>query len=141
MTTIATDGKVMAGDGLITGNGTVHGFNAKKVHRLDDGRIVGICGSVYNYQAFLRWVEDESQDRPSLDDESFEALVLHKDGTVKAYDGKCNWAWQEVPAVTGSGSAIALGAMLAGAKPHEAVGIASQRDTGTGGTIQIEALA
>lgn len=47
---------------------------------------------------------------------------------------------QEVPAVTGSGGAIALGAMLAGATPAQAVAIAIQRDTGSGGQITVETL-
>ncbi len=137
MTTIATDGLTMAGDGLITGNGLVHGSAARKVIKLPDGRLVGVCGTYYGILAFANWMTSGG-DKPDLP-ESFEALVLAHDGCT-SWNDKCQSCPQEVPAVTGSGGALALGAMLAGCSPAEAVSIASQRDIGTGGTIIVEVL-
>ena len=136
MTTIATDGKSMAGDGLCIGNGLVHGTSVRKVFLLSDGRIVGIAGCAYTPGAFVPWLESGG-DKPDLP-ECFEALVLHPNGRCQSYNEKCFAMDQEVPAVTGSGGAVALGAMLAGKSPEEAVAIACLRDTGTGGTIVVE---
>lgn len=139
MTCIATDGKTMAADGYCTGNGIIHGRSVRKVHRLKDGRICGIAGSSYAHVAFIPWLESggESPDVP----EDFEALVLHPDGRCQSFNHKCLGIDQETPAVSGSGGALALGAMLAGATPAQAVAIACERDTGCGGTITVEALA
>jgi len=133
VTTIATDGRIMAADGLCTGDGIIHDFETVKISKLADGRIVGVAGVPYDLPAFISWLENGG-DMPSLY-EGFEALVLHADGTVKAYNSKCQFYPQSVPAVSGSGAAIALGAMLAGVDPVRAVEIAAERDMGTGGKI------
>lgn len=138
MTTIATDGKSMAADGLVTGCGIVHCFSTNKLTKLRDGRLVGGAGSLYDLVAFTAWME-KGGEPPALTDD-FEALVLDKGGNCWTYNCKCYAAPQEVPAVTGSGSALALGAMLAGADPRRAVEIACLRDTHTGGTITVEEL-
>lgn len=134
MTTIATDGKSMAGDGLLTGNGIVHGFDFRKVFRLADGRIAGFCGDSYALPAVVEWLNNGGN-LPDIDPENFEGLILHPDGRCQSVNGKGQMIDQPVPAVTGSGGAIALGAMLAGASPTEAVDIACQRDCKTGGQI------
>lgn len=139
MTTIATDGKSMAGDGCVSGNGIRHALDFRKVFRLKDGRIVGCAGVSYAIPSFLTWLE-AGGDLPELNPD-FEALVLHADGRCLSYNHKGYSIEQPTPAVTGSGGAIALGAMLAGASPAKAVAIACERDTGTGGTITAEVLA
>lgn len=138
MTTIATDGKSMAGDGLVTGNDCVHATDFRKVFRLKDGRIVGFSGSAYHYSGFINWLESGGE-VPSMD-EHFEALVLNLDGSVLSYDQLCRSIVQPTPAATGSGTPFALGAMDAGASPEVAVGIACKRNPSTGGQIIVEAL-
>ena len=128
----------MAGDGLCTGNGLVHGFDTQKVFKLGDGRIVGMCGTAYGIPAFVKWLA-EGGDKPKLF-EGFEALVLHPDGACETYNEECQSCPQQTPAITGSGGPIALGAMLAGASPERAVEIAAMRDQGTGGIITVEYL-
>lgn len=134
MTTLATDGKSLAGDGRCTAGDLIHSETVKKVHRLNDGRIVGCCGSLYNIEAFVEWMNGGT-DKPDLSD-NFEALVIGPDGCV-TYDEKLRTAFQSVPAATGSGAAVALGAMEAGAAPKRAVEIACKRDTGSGGEITV----
>lgn len=63
MTTIATDGKSMAGDGVCSGNGIRHGLSVRKVHLLPDGRIVGIAGCSYAHAAFLPWLTAGGENR------------------------------------------------------------------------------
>lgn len=135
MTTIATDGETMAGDGLTVSNGTVFGWNAEKVQQLPDGRIVGVAGGATYVELFLEWLCDGG-DIPDIG-EDFEALVLHRDGSVLSYDHKCRSLKEELPTATGSGREIALGAMVVGASPEEAVKAAAERDTSTGGKITV----
>ncbi len=137
MTTIATDGKTMAADGLVTGNGIIHDFDAVKIVRLPDGRIAGFAGNLYDIPIAVEWLS-KGGDVPKLSAE-FEALVIGPDGCVSINsDGVA--CPQAVPAVTGSGGALALGAMLACADPHRAVGIACERDMKSGGSITVLSL-
>lgn len=138
MTTIATDGQSMAADGLVTSGGTIFGRNAVKVHKLKDGRIVGIAGCANYIKPFLAWLAEGGE----LDDigDDFEALVLNKDGTCFSYDHKGRSLQEELPTASGSGREIALGAMAVGASPEEAVKAACQRDTSTGGTVMVHSL-
>lgn len=123
----------MAGDGLCTAGSLVHGTAVRKVMRLEDGRLVGCAGTAYGLNLFSEWLI-EGGEKPRLP-ESFEALVLNRDGSCLSYNEHCQSCEQEVPAVTGSGGALALGAMLSGLSPEESIKIAAQRDAYTGGAI------
>lgn len=135
MTTIACDGKSMAADGMVSCEGTVFGRNAVKVRRLNDGRIVGVCGSAYNIEPFSEWLNDGG-DKPELPDE-FEALVLRPDGICLCYNNKCQSIVEELPTASGGGKDFALAALDAGCSPERAVEIACQRALGTGGKITV----
>ena len=135
VTTIATDGQTMAGDGLITAGNVVFGSNCVKVRQLADGRLVGMSGTAYYFEPFCAWLE--SDDIVPEMEECFEALVLMPDGTCRSYDHKGRWITEELPSATGSGREFALAAMDLGASPEEAVKIAAGRDTSTGGTITV----
>lgn len=128
----------MAGDGQSTGGGMVHGFETIKVHKLPDGRIVGHTGDLYSGAAFIDWLITE-RERPELEKE-FEALILMPSGECYSINHRCQMIPQETPAVAGSGGAFALGAMLVGASPFTAVGVATQRDLYTGGLIRVETI-
>lgn len=137
MTTIATDGKSMAGDTLTSAGGCVTRF-APKVFRTADGRIFGCCGDSTESIKFGTWMI-QGGDQPSLGD-NFEALVLNSDGTVDWWDNKFTPVRSMAPAAVGSGYQFATGAMLAGKSPKEAVEIAAIRDLYTGGEITVEHL-
>lgn len=138
MTTIATDGKSMAGDTLTSAGGYVVRYSPK-VHRGKDGRIFGCCGPSVDAAKFQAWMADPAVEQPKLSDD-FMAIILNQDGTVDWIDCALVPIRTMVPAAIGSGCDHAIGAMLAGANPAQAVGIAGQRDTGTGGTITVESL-
>lgn len=133
MTTIACDRKHIAGDGLVTGDGMIHCDDFPKVVRLDDGRVAGFTGTI--------WVQNEAVDFlngkcTSIDlGDNFEALILGADGVCRSMEGKGRIAIVPTPAVAGSGGAYALAAMKLGKGPLEAVCLASDLDTGTGGQI------
>ncbi len=139
MTTIATDGKSMAGDGLVTCGNLVCGWNLQKVYRLKDGRLVGICGSGYDFGVFLKWMEDGGK-APKLS-EHFEALVLSPDGSCATFNEDCRTFPEELPSACGSGKQIAIGAMDAGLSPEESVMLACARNTDSGGVILTLELA
>ena len=138
MTAIATDGKSMAGDTL----GTCKGFlmsRKKKVHKLSDGRIVGASGPTTECQMLVRWIA-EGGDKPSLG-EDVSALILNPDGTVDWVDNKFEILEnQELPAAIGCGCDLAVGAMLAGATPYEAVMLVATRQLDVGGDITVEEI-
>lgn len=132
MTTIATDGKSMAGDGLIVNAGDmICGFNTVKVHRLDDGGIVGIAGDASLALAFVAWLNGGTE--PTV--EEVDALHITADGALLYYHNTGAPVPCEAPAAIGTGTKLAMGAMLAGSDPAKAVEIACQRDICSGGSI------
>lgn len=132
MTTIATDGKSMAGDSRITARNEWVG-DTIKIHKAKDGRIFGCCGASADRVLFGAHINGENAE-PKLSDD-FSALVLNADGTVDYYYDKLVPIRYLTPMAIGSGGDFALGAMLAGKSPAEAVGIAALRDLSTGGDI------
>lgn len=145
MTCIATDGKTMAGDGLITGGALIIGTKGIKVRRLPDGTLVGLAGQWAGCELTFKWFEDgEKPDHiPDLprgkdDDTALEALILRPDGRVQLMDDLFAPYQIDAPAAIGAGSEVALGLMLAGKTPVEAVSEVSARITTVGGKITEE---
>jgi ATP-dependent protease HslVU (ClpYQ) peptidase subunit len=134
MTTIATDGRTMAGDGRITAHSEVLTDTAVKVHRLPDGRVVGVAGCSYSCIEFVRYMSEPGASRPQVDDE-FTALVMHPDGRVEMMNARMVPLQIDTPIAIGSGADYATGAMLAGASPVRAVEIAVMKDSGSGGVV------
>lgn len=135
MTTIATDGREIAADGMVTGDGLKHMLDCPKVHRLKNGSVAALAGVTFAINEALEFLNGE-RDCIDLGDE-FEALILYADGRCECMDGKGRRYWQSVPCASGSGGGIALGAMAAGASPGEAVEIAARYDTSTGGRVVV----
>lgn len=134
MTTIATDGKSMAGDSLTTA-GSERVAYKQKIIRLKDGRIIGCCECAVQVAQFVRWMDNPGDDKPALDGDEFSALILNPDGTVDYIEKHAEPIRYLAPMAIGSGGDFALGAMLAGKSPAEAVEIAMLRDTRTGGDV------
>lgn len=136
MTTVACDGHWMAADGLVTNDrNVVVEFDAMKVRRLKDGSLLGYSGMYHLGEALAAVIESNKTEVEACGE--WDALRLMPDGTGLYYCDKhptlgapCSW-----PATLGTGGELALGAMLAGKTPKQAVEIAAQRDTDTGGTI------
>lgn len=133
MTTIATDGRTMAADSRGCANELIRNDAEKKLHRLKDGRVVGASGTITAARAYIRWLE-EGGERPKIEG-AFSAIVLNPNGSAQIHYNDDEPDDLAFPAAIGSGTALALGAMLAGASPAEAVAIAAKRDPFTGGTI------
>lgn len=137
MTTIATDGKSMAGDSLSCAGSMIF-RHAPKVSRAPNGELFGCCGPTTDAMKFCEYMLNGG-DKPTLS-EDFTALILKLDGSVEWIDKEFVRVAVETPNAIGSGGELAIGAMLAGQTPEQAVATAMIRDTGTGGQITVEHL-
>lgn len=142
MTTIATDGKSMAGDGLVIDHReTVVDTERRKVFRLADGRIIGGAGNAADVDAWRAWLEGGKDGACPIDSDRFAGLILSPDGTVHWVDHKGREMETPVPSACGSGQDFAYGAMAVGASAALAVAAAASRDAYSGGTITVEHLS
>lgn len=132
MTTIATDGKTMAGDGQGDISDTVVAFTRPKVRRLSDGSLFGLSGNGHDADALAAWLIDGGKP-PKLGETM--ALRLMLNGTLQYINEECRPIEIDLPAAIGSGMHLALGAMEAGASPKQAVEVACRRDPFSGGKI------
>lgn len=138
MTTIATDGKTMAADGCRFHRDTCVISTAVKVRRLHDGALVGTAGDVGFGMTMVEWLESGGPPPEFKDDGS--ALLLETNGDCFILDRNCLRMPVQAPVAIGSGMDLAIGAMLAGASPAEAVKIAGLKDPHTGGTITVRGI-
>lgn len=130
MTTIAWDGKTLAADTLML-DGTFRDLTQTyKIEKTDDGDWFATCGSAYVAQKF----KDGSITQK--DYKSGQVLIVREDGSASVSDYTGYFFPVTPPFAMGSGGALALGAMLAGATPEKAVLIAMEIDTQTGGSVQ-----
>lgn len=134
MTTIATDGKVLAADRQVS-DGSLICSPATKIARLANGAVVGVAGGAFNLMAFLEWFNGGRKETLQLHSDDFEALVLTAAGQVVCYDRHGRTLIQAPPVAIGTGAQIAIGAMEAGATAQEAVEIACRRDAWTSGPV------
>lgn len=140
MTTIATDGQSMAADGQVSDHcGTIVDHARPKVHRLADGRIAGAAGSSFDAVSWIEWLDSGKNGNCPIQDESFTGLILSTSGVLWV-DHKGREIATPAPIAIGSGQDVAIGAMMHGATPGEAVNIACKRDPNSGGRIKVEYL-
>lgn len=140
MTTIATDGKTMAGDGRsCDAGGLICSETIVKVRKLRDGRIFGHSGRPYDIDKIETWLNGGGE-MPAVDEDNFDLIVLEADGQAYCYDHRGGRTPEMLPAAIGSGIDLAIGAMEAGASPEHAVRIACKRHSGSGGKITVLSL-
>lgn len=138
MTTIAWDGRTLAADSVVTGNGMRLG-SMTKAYRI--GRLlVGLAGTVGIAQAFLHWLADGAEgDPPSMkaEDGDAEVIIVLPDGRIATFDKYGRDQMQAERYAIGSGGRFAIAAMAAGADAKRAVEIASSLDCFSGGPITV----
>ncbi len=140
MTTIATDGKSMAGDGQASTQGTIVTSKSIKVVRMSgcyDGGIYAACGSAGWGDRLLAWLNAGEEGDPPKGDEADGFMYLRPDGTLWQGGNDGLAVEIEVPFALGSGMDFAIGAMGAGKTAEEAVAIAAARDPNSGGLITV----
>lgn len=138
MTTIAWDGRTLAGDRLVVQGTAVFG-QARKVHRLPDGRLLGVAGPLAAFGAVMLWLRDGG-DRPKDWPEQMEVIEVLPSGHVRSHEAMGVIAMERGPQVLGSGGKFALAAMALGKTAEEAVRLAARLDTCTGSRIDVLAL-
>lgn len=134
MSTIATDGNMMACDGRVTEGDFVTQNDYRKIRRLTDGRIVGFAGNAFNDDAFCQWLEKGGEMPAGINDD-FSCLVLLPGGDVVTYDEHGRMFVEKPPYAIGSGRKWAIAAMELGKTPKEAVAFACRFDIYSGGEI------
>lgn len=137
MTCIATDGLTLAADSRMTAEGLIVNDDAIKAFRAKDGSAVGCAGNCESIARARRWFEDgEDFERiPNLKDDDFAALILRPDGRIEWMGRGFAPVAYAAPTAIGSGDELAIGAMLCGKSPAEAVQIAIARMSTCGGPV------
>lgn len=138
MTTIAWDGRMLAGDRRSTWGGTPTQIDTKLVRaRHPSGRVllVGCAGITEECHAVREWLLGQ-RDQPEVTD----VRIMGVDDTGFVWVGSKPGFWAPVgrrPWAIGSGADYALGAMAAGKSARQAVLIASRLDTYTGDGVTV----
>jgi ATP-dependent protease HslVU (ClpYQ) peptidase subunit len=137
VTTIATDGRSMAADGQSSlDGGQIICTTKKKIYRLSDGSLLGGAGTTWELDKAVEWLNgDQQAPAPKLKD--FAGLKLTPDGRAFYCTEPLQFSQIDVPAAVGSGQELAVGAMLAGASPKQAIEVAIKRDPHSGGRILV----
>ena len=137
MTTVAANRYEMAADSLAVANNRK--YRTRKLYRAA-GAVVGVSGGIGEMLMAVRWYEAGADLAARPDGLNGTMLVLDESGLYR-YEGNC----YPIPvlddfAATGSGSDIALAAMLMGKTPAEAVALACEVDLHTGPPVVAETL-
>lgn len=130
MTTIAWDGKTLAGDTQTNHEPIIIPGKTRKIFKLRDGRLVGISGVVSEFPSFLHYLES-GESSGQLD---VSALVVQGKQCMY-YEGTRPSYLKRPPAAIGTGTGYALAAMMAGADAKKAVQIACKLDPSSGGQV------
>lgn len=132
MTTVAWDGISLAGDSLIEHDGVVCSVPAKKVRRLNDGRVVGVAGVWAVVPELLAFLEGERPWSPRM--AGVQAIVVDGHQAVVHEGAEIPYA-VSAPTCIGSGGTLAEAAIRSGLDARRAVRIAAEMDIRTGGRV------
>jgi hypothetical protein len=137
MTTIASDGKTVAADGLRCRGAEIIDRETPKL-RISKSTLFGLTGTFAVFTAAMEWyhsgVKPGEQPKGGADD--WWTLYVFRRYGVEKFNHDCPYMeLMPYPFATGSGADYAMGALLAGAPPEAAVAIAARLDVHTGGKI------
>lgn len=145
MTTLASDGRTVAGDGLETSGNEPVRFDVQKLFRGHNGEVLGFLGASAFRQPVLDWYRAgcNPESMPKADDGSHYAWTFAVFKPEHALLYRCDCPYPSTfpyPAAFGSGENYALGALFADATPERAVHIAARLNVKTGGTIAVMSI-
>lgn len=139
MTTVAFNGKILAADSLVIAGSHICDTQAQKIFMGERG-IAAWTGAQGIGMKLVQWLmagkPDSDLKFPVRDELVAYALWIPTRGPIEIYDSRDYHTIDKLPRIPyaqGYGSEYALGAMLAGADPINAVRIASMCETSTGG--------
>lgn len=139
MTTIVYRDGVMAADSRAWSGGHSPIGMKNKVHRLEDGTLVGCASSIPGAaEAAVQWYR-AGADPKGEPPREFNLLVVRPDGSAYLADDNpyLSGPLHAPYFAIGSGRQFALGALAMGADAVEAVSIGIQLDTCSGGPITV----
>lgn len=139
MTTVAyssCDG-VMAADTAIS-DGDVITNHARKLQRMKDGTLVGYCGAFSASNTFMEWIGRGAPSNDKPDVHGLMGIVVMPNGKIYLFESKKYGLirLRDNYCAIGSGQAVALGAMYAGAGAEKAIRAAIKHDRNTAGRVQ-----
>jgi ATP-dependent HslUV protease subunit HslV len=136
MTTLVYRAGVLAADSRSVRGDTISPYGVQKIRRLDDGTLVGMCGTLADVTRFIEaYSKSPTGDLPELPDSL--VLVVKPNGRLHLYEESGSFELEPAPFYAfGSGQAVALGALYAGASAVQAVEIAAKVDRCTGGDVR-----
>jgi ATP-dependent protease HslVU (ClpYQ) peptidase subunit len=144
MTTIAIDAHTIAADGLRTWGDDIVGRSERKI-RIWGGRIYALTGMAPYFEALMTWHARGADPEKAIKCEapnSWMLIVIERPREVIKYTNTCPYPEVFTPPIAfGAGLDLAKGAMLAGATAREAVQLAIDNTTHSGGEIQVEDIA
>lgn len=137
MTTIAYDGKTLVTDSQVTVDGKRFG-KTQKLFRLHSRAVLAISGTMDVSYEIMRWLNGDAE-KPALDKEQddFEGLLIEPDGSAWEIAPGLRRFPACVPWTGGTGGIVAMTAMRCGKTAQEAVELACEIDTKSGGPLQI----
>lgn len=145
MTTICTDGRTVAADGKSCLGDRPVSLRTQKIV-VSNGTLYALSGPECMIRPIIEWWErgHDHATVPVAKDEgcAWTLMVIDPGGTV-IMTSRCQFP-SPIPSgvfAIGSGADYAMGAMLAGKSPREAIAIASRCDVWTGGDIQEVVIA
>ena len=135
MTTIAWKQGVLVADKQATGDGELMHTCTKMYKR--KGYAMGFAGVLHEGLQFIDWYEKKEGKCPLKKTEGLVMNLTTGQCTHWEAKGKIGVPVEDDCTAIGSGSALAIGAMEAGASALRAVAIAAKRDPSTGKGIQV----
>lgn len=136
MTSIAWDGKTLATDSRMTDGPMVFSNNAEKIHKLDDGSLVALCGDFGLHRDVIAWLE--GGEKPVLiPEEDVSGLQVFADGTAREFNRTFRFMTAKAPWAGGSGTPYVMTALMLGYKAEAAIEVACQLDTKSGLPVQL----
>jgi ATP-dependent protease HslVU (ClpYQ) peptidase subunit len=138
MTTIVYKDGILASDSQVT-TGTFFVHTAAKIIKTNRGELAASAGRMIDHPPFIEWLNRENRkfkNFPKLSD-SFEGILINQDREIYSISNTGIFAPVLDDYITaGSGSQIAVGALLAGVDAITAVKIAIEKDIYSGGEVQ-----
>ena len=142
MTTIATDGITIAGDGRRMFGDEIRGDDHKKI-RVVDGKIYAFSGAAALFGPAVKWYQDghDAKSVPKEDNNTWVLVVIDQSGLTRITSWLPYPDTYDPPFAMGAGEDFALGAMRSGRSPEEAIHLTAKHFVHTGGEIQVVNIA
>ncbi|MFI5423053.1 MAG: hypothetical protein ACHQWH_03840 [Nitrososphaerales archaeon] len=133
MTTIAWDGKILAGDTLAVNGSFCR--ECVKLHKIDMNTFIGVSGYLEDAYRAVSWLRNPGEDKPELDADTFAAIIVKKGKAFRLESNLIEMPIKESAHAVGSGADCAMVAMYLGKSAIEAVKIAAIFDINTGSKV------